>query len=1155
MKKIVFTLFTFIALTMSTFTVETFAQNCFPPSYTEAYGITSQSATIYIEDADGNTSWNIVISPTALADPSTVAATATVTGYEYITYEATGLSPETTYYYYIQSNCGTSGNSEWIDGVFTTQCADKPIPHSENFDSYTASTSTFPNCWTQRGNSYISNLNLAHQNVLLLNGYAKVALPTFAEELSTLRINLDVQTNSTNCQCIVCIIEDYEDWEMITPIDTITFATANTFYSREIQFGSYTGDGQYIGLFNTGSNRIYIDNVTVSRIPNCLRPEDVETSNVQDHSATITWEEAGSAVQWRGLISTTPITNFSTQTPFVINSQTYNATSLTANTTYYFYVQSVCSGEYSEWASTSFTTLCSSTTLPTTESFTLNQLPSCWNRERIVGTANVTFVSSGSNPTCQPASGSAMAQWSSSTNGNNWQSRLISLPLNTTGTSALDVNFQWHHDQGSPTVLNDGVQIQYSFDGQTWQNSTQGLIRRYDATQSGWQEYDVIIPEAGNHTRVYVGFLFQTGGGGGNCYLDEPTFRASNGCFKPTNVTANNVAGNNATITWTEIGTAQSWNLILSETPVTDFTYATPVHVTSTTYQATGLNPTTTYYVYVQSQCSPNNCSEWTQPMTFTTTCGNILNFPYKESFENYGTCSNAFPTCWVRQGQPELGQYFHEGQTCVTPSATDMDASEGDHSLLICTPSGGFTYTISPVLSEDVRNLAVTFFIQKIGSQYAGTFEVGVMSNPNDFATFESIDTIEVAADGTWEYHHVSLTSATLAGSGNRIAFRHHGIIDANYYLLDEVTFMMSTNCWPAIHLTVDAITGNSATLDWIDPNETTAQWDIKIADHTLPNLDFPANVIDQTIGENHFSINYLQGGTTYYYYVRPNCGNEGTGDWVSGEFTTLPCNCFVDIIMNDSYGNGWEGAKIQLKHGTSVFAEATLEDGSCDTARIYTCEAANIDYYFVSGSYDQDISFSIKNSLGNTIYTSTGTPVAGCFTSGTPACGISCSAVPSNLTATSSPEGTLLTWTGTTNGLSYNIYKNDVILAEYIPNPSYLDENVGGAAACYTVSANCIVGESGLSAQTCVTDIQEADIQNTIHIYPNPARNQFTVQAEFPIQKIVIINAMGQEIFVEEGSVSQTDISTECFSNGLYFVKILNGQRWITKKIIIEK
>ena len=364
----------------------------------------------------------------------------------------------------------------------------------------------------------------------------------------------------------------------------------------------------------------------------------------------------------------------------------------------------------------------------------------------------------------------------------------------------------------------------------------------------------------------------------------------------------------------------------------------------------------------------------------------------------------------------------------------------------------------------------------------------------------------------------------------------------------------MEAPDCWHATNISVQSVTGNSATLSWMDPNEPSAQWRVKISDTPISDFTQTANVLDQIISDPTVTIDYLLGGTTYHYYIQSVCSDNTSGTWEQGTFTTLPCNCYVDIYMNDQWANTWEGAKIQMKHGTTVFAEVSMTyNGSHDTARVYTCEAQNIDYYFVSGNYDSDISFTIVNSLGTTLYTSSGTPVAGCFYSGVPACGVACGTAPSNLNASASSEGTHLTWEAAPEALCYTIYRDGVALQDYITDLFYLD-NAGSVNNCYTVSAQCIVGESGMSNESCITGIDDRDDHHSVSIFPNPTDDRFTISADFPFTHVSVVNTIGQVVLNKDVIGNHTEINVSQLPEGIYLVKILDGKNWIVRKIIVE-
>ncbi len=990
------------------------------------------------------------------------------------------------------------------------------------------------------------------EQCLAFSGFCIISLPEMSQPLSSLRISFDVKVQNTNNQIIISII-DYPDWsesESIVDIDTITLPMTSTFYHQEVHFDGYTGNGRYILIQHIGNTQSYIDNVVVDEMPDCLNPVNVQASNVGSQSATLTWTEAGNATQWRTLCSTTPISNFSGTTPTTVSTPSISYNTLTPNTTYYFYVQSVCGSDYSAWSSTIFTTTCGIASLPLQESFTYGEMPACWSFQQVSGNSTVTFVSGGQNPFVSPAAGEAMAQWASGSYQAGRQGRLVTPEMSTTGTNVLDVNFKWYHGSENPEAITEGVQVQYSFDGTTWNNAPQGLIPRYHALLSGWTNYDVIIPAAGNHSSVYVGFLF-TSGGGRNCYLDEVNLHAASGCFAPANLAVTDVAGNSATISWTAVGTATDWQLVVSEVPLNNPSTATPISCSSTTYNLQGLNPLTTYYLYVRSVCSSNTFSDWSHGETFTTGCGIINNLPYYENFDDYGTGSNAFPPCWSR---PATSYY----QSSVTPSASDISSVNGDKSLLFCTGSNMQTYAISPAIGDELHDLSLSFYLYVEDASLSGSLEVGVMSNPGDYATFEHVETFNADPAGVWTFHAVNFNNTTLTGNNRYIAIRHNGVSDFNYCLVDELTILRHPDCWPAQHLSVSGVTGNEATIAWDNVNASSVSWHLKMSDFPLADPNTYANVVDTVFTNETFHINYLNGGTTYYYYLQSDCGNNDVSIWQSGSFTTDPCNCYIRIIMHDQYGDGWNGAKIQMKRGNTILAEITLQDGSLDTAMVYTCEAGNIDYYFVGSpvqsSYDAEISFQIETSQGMQIYASSGTPVAGAFFHNSPNCGVDCSGVPSNVSAVNVPGGSArVSWNSVPSAQSYSIYRNGEVVAEYVTGTSRVVPTVEGEN-CFTVSAVCIVGESNLSTPSCVVGIAQYE-SGTVRLYPNPTREKVTVESEVPFDRIEVCNLMGQTLATIQGTGNtRADIALH-YESGLYLVKVWTGNHCTVSKVVLQR
>lgn len=76
----------------------------------------------------------------------------------------------------------------------------------------------------------------------------------------------------------------------------------------------------------------------------------------------------------------------------------------------------------------------------------------------------------------------------------------------------------------------------------------------------------------------------------------------------------------------------------------------------------------------------------------------------------------------------------------------------------------------------------------------------------------------------------------------------------------------------------------------------------------------------------------------------------------------------------------------------------------------------------------------------------------------------------------------------------------------------------------------------------------------QNSIHIYPNPVRNNLTIAGLADAEQIRIVNASGQVVYHIKATTSTINISTEHFSEGLYYVQVVNADGKISSHKFIK-
>ncbi len=166
------------------------------------------------------------------------------------------------------------------------------------------------------------------------------------------------------------------------------------------------------------------------------------------------------------------------------------------------------------------------------------------------------------------------------------------------------------------TITNpDNVTI--SAKGFEWKTTTGGTYQTVNATGSGLS-YNLtgLTANTGYTFRAFITF------NGNTVYGDEMTFttleQGVEPCDVPTGVTATNITGEGATITWDANANVSSWNIQYGP----QGGQLTSATTSTNSYVITGLTPSTTYNVQVQAVCDGNNASDWSAIYSFTTTTG-----------------------------------------------------------------------------------------------------------------------------------------------------------------------------------------------------------------------------------------------------------------------------------------------------------------------------------------------------------------------------------------------------------------------------------------------------------------------------------------------------------------------------------------------------
>ncbi len=134
-----------------------------------------------------------------------------------------------------------------------------------------------------------------------------------------------------------------------------------------------------------------------------------------------------------------------------------------------------------------------------------------------------------------------------------------------------------------------------------------------------------------------------------------------------------------------------------------------------------------------------------------------------------------------------------------------------------------------------------------------------------------------------------------------------------------------------------------------------------------------------------------------------------------------------------------------------------------------------------------------------------------------------------------------------------SYQWYLNDIIIPTAIYQ--YLTFNTNGS---YTVKIDSTNDCSSLSNPFVASKVSESELfdENTVTICPNPASNDLFIKSSSSYKlSVQFYDIIGNEASEQVSFTGSTHINTQCFSEGIYFARILLGNAVEIRKIIIVR
>jgi len=853
--------------------------------------LTSTSADLSWNETGTATTWNVEWGLEGFTQGNGTLVSTTSNPYS-----LNGLLPNTSYSFYVQSDCGAGDISGW-SGPFTfhTPClAISSFPFSESFDG----TTFAPDCWlnvntagstsgkwdrqTSGSNPACtphSGTAMARFNCYSLSTGTKGNLitPTITFPTDNYQVSFWMYRDNgylTNTDLVNVYYNTTDNLTGATLLGTINrsinltpVVTANGWYEYIFEMPTGISGNSFI-IFEAVSafgNNIFIDDVMIDVIPTCpgVPLLSMSSSNPTLNSIDLAWTEPGTATEWQLEYGNTGFTP-GTGTVVLANSNPYTLTGLNPSTIYDVYIRSICAvGDTSLWKGPfKFNTECGTFTATIIEKFdnvTTPALPLCWSKI-VVSTSTAARVQTitTSTPESTP---NHVELYNSSTAGATTYLMLVTPELTDLTTGPNQLRFKAKRGASAENLIIGTL-------SDPTDGSTFTLIDTIKTLTNTYQEFTIPFHNY-NGTDTYIAFKHGNSAATRYVYIDDFNWEPMPSCPGITQGTfiASNPTLNSIDLAWSEWLPASEWEIeygISGFTPGTGFTSI----VTSNPTTISGLTPSTTYQIYIRSICAVGDTSAWYGPVTFSTSCG-TFNATMLQNFDGVSTPN--LPLCWSKIIVATTTSTFARVQTITTSSPF---STPNQIEMYNSATAGAFTYVmlVSPEMTDIVGNNRLRFMAKR--GTNATDLIIGTLSDPTDGSTFTALQTFTLT--NTFDEYIVDFD--TYAGTDVHFAFKHGNTGATQYIYIDNVIWEPIPSCLELVYNTIvpSNPTTNSIDLAWTYTG-TATEFQIEYG-----LFGFTQGTGMYAIANsNPYTLNGLQHSKTYQAYVRAICAPGDTSMW----------------------------------------------------------------------------------------------------------------------------------------------------------------------------------------------------------------------------------------------------------------------------------
>ncbi len=788
---------------------------------------------------------------------------------------------------------------------------------SENFDN----SRLLPTGWRA---SSTQNINIQNDVRYGDSGYSLsittkeqneyVITPQINHDVNDIQITLTVR-GKKDSNFSILVLPDPTNISTALPIHEEVIELKDEWYEFRINTKDLELDGivnpAFIIFSNTANTILYVDDIEISSIPNCIRPERVKISNTSNTSADIT-SIMSNASQYEVQCATEA--TFQNPIEFKnIPAIPYTLSGLSPKTSYFVRMRGICDADTSEWSTAkTFKTECtplSGNNLYSVNEFNDSNEVECWTTKYI----SDPIAEQRNLPNYYEKNWDFSEDYAGTMKlfpGNiGTKTLLISHPVEIDEEKKYDVLFDiFRKDLEYSTYINYNTKLR------VWISPTPDienseaipgeLINLHYASEpkeltTGWYTYYLNIPLTG---KVYI--IFEGDGGYDPLHLDNVRITDAPECHPiKGSILYDETSGNEVNLIWRPGTSYQDKWAIRYTMSIGDSIITSKTETTNdTTFKFSNLNYNSLYTIYgaVAALCSDRDTSEWKEfNINFTTEPEPIKNLPYQESFENPNFPYPGWNSKIISGTVSLFKQYSPWGHSGDGGLLFNLFGNV-DNVTELSTPSFDFEKGKSYQIS--------LWFYHNYNAEFANP-EEGVSVWINDerqtkdgeellYICRDGLSSINVTEPG-W-YRYIIDIPANRYGK-QYIIFK--GISKGvTYTPIDDLEVYEKNSCTDLGELAVKDITPNSATIALRD-NSFNPSWMIEYGP-----AGFQLGTGTQLAGNDSIiTITGLNDKTAYEVYARRIC-NDIFSNWKlqSLEFTT-PCGPF-QVTKENPFFEGFE-------------------------------------------------------------------------------------------------------------------------------------------------------------------------------------------------------------------------------------------------------